>query len=138
MTNHPQVTVDYFGYPIKVDEGMVELLQLIWKAGYETNNSCQDNHGNIWIAFDNVYQFHKMVQMAHDYDLKVNDEVWTTDTLKNFLDENVKTVINIGDDGHVEDDEYFPGPNIELHVSIRFPKEKKEEFIRLWRETFNK
>lgn len=130
-TQHPQVKVNYFGYEEEVDEEIADLLQLIWSCGYKTYNSCQDNNNSkIWIQFSNMYQFQKLVQTAHTYHLKVNGDGWITDTLKDFF-ENEDMEINIDDDGHLdeEEDEYFSGPNIELLVSIRFPKERKEEFM---------
>lgn len=62
---HKQIKVDYFGQQIEVDEGIADLLQLIWKNGIYTALSCEDNRshdeeGNliddnideiIWISF---------------------------------------------------------------------------------------
>ena len=55
--DHKQIDVEYNDAIITVDEGIVELLTMIWKEGYETFNSCQNNFGNIWIEFD-MYSFH--------------------------------------------------------------------------------
>lgn len=38
---HPQVQVDYHGRAIRVDEGIAELLQMVWRAGIKTSYSCQ-------------------------------------------------------------------------------------------------
>lgn len=51
-TEHKQVAVDCFGTTVEVDEGLADLLQEIWKAGIDTELSCQENQpGVAWIEF---------------------------------------------------------------------------------------
>jgi hypothetical protein len=60
---HPQVTVDYLGEPIEVDEGLKELLPLIWRHGNDTVNSCQENNikGIAWVEFSGTDGFRKIL-----------------------------------------------------------------------------
>ena len=46
--DHKQVEVEYDNDIVTVDEGIVELLTMVWKEGNETFNSCQNNFGNIY------------------------------------------------------------------------------------------
>ena len=39
-------------YGTIVDEELVTVLEYLWDIGLETSNSCQNNHGNIWIEFE--------------------------------------------------------------------------------------
>jgi len=135
---HPQIEVLYDGYQISVDEDMVDLLQLIWKEGYKTNNSCQDiNEGKVWIHFESVDDFHDILQKAYTYDLRLNKSL-CEDTLWQFFQDNVSNEINIDDNGHPDEDDdlWIPGSKVLLSVSIRFDKELKDDFTKLWTKTF--
>ncbi len=58
MANHKQVSVQYHSKLIEVDEGLAELLQLIWARGINTRNSCQENKKNTaWIQFSSAECF---------------------------------------------------------------------------------
>jgi hypothetical protein len=41
MPDHPQVAVDHAGETVSVDEGMVDLLRMLWSQGAATVFSCQ-------------------------------------------------------------------------------------------------
>ena len=139
MGTHEQVIVDYFGRDIEVDKGIEDLLKMIWDNGYRTYNSCKDNNGDIWIEFANSEQFQQMIQLSHTFDNNVNGNGFTKDTLRQFFErEYIKITIYVNDDGYVNgNDEYVSGQNINLSISLRFPKEFKKEFMMLWKETFD-
>ena len=50
---HPQrIVLHPRDGPAKVDEELAALLPQLWQLGCQTYNSCQDNHGKLWIEFD--------------------------------------------------------------------------------------
>ena len=100
--DHKQIDVEYNDAIITVDEGIVELLTMIWKEGYETFNSCQNNFGNIWIEFD-MYSFHELVQKAWDYE---TDQM-TSAHLYDFLQCECDNSVCLNDDGHPDEDDIF-------------------------------
>lgn len=53
-STHRQVTAIMPGEgPILVDEGMKDVLELLWRHGYRTNSSCQQNgYGDAFIQFE--------------------------------------------------------------------------------------
>lgn len=138
MSKHKQVTVKYLNDfdEIEVDEGMVEILKMIWDQCYDTINSCEDNFGKIWIQFHYMEDFQVLVQVAHTFSIKNKKKPYLID----FLEDHCDIRINIWDDGYLigEDDneEYITGKNTLLTPSIRFKKELKDEFIKLWKQTF--
>jgi hypothetical protein len=49
---HKQVIRNRLGNDVLVDEGLADLLQLMWNLGFNTWNSCQENRPGIaWIEF---------------------------------------------------------------------------------------
>ena len=49
ISEHKQIETSYGTI---VDEELVTVLECLWDIGHETSNSCQNNHGNIWIEFE--------------------------------------------------------------------------------------
>ena len=143
MTNHKQVKVYYFGYDeeIEVDEDIADLLQLIWKQGYRTIMSCQNNFNYIWIHFSYLKEFKSLYRTAYNFHLNKGKK-YNNITLYSFLEKtfcNIK--LQIDDDGYLinEDkfnEEYISGSNIEFSVSVRFDIGLKDLFIQLWKQTF--
>jgi hypothetical protein len=70
MHEHKQVAVRYRGETVTVDEGLVRLLDLIWRHGIGTDNSCQENRPGIaWIQFpsaDDAKRFLNLVSVYPD------------------------------------------------------------------------
>jgi hypothetical protein len=65
MHNHTQVDVDHDGEMVKVDEGMSEIMSLLWKHGIETLGSCQENQPGIaWVQFASTPGFHKFLNIV--------------------------------------------------------------------------
>lgn len=138
MPNHKTVELMNPTYKdiCDIDEGIIDLISVIWRVGYSTYNSCEDNNGEIWIEFD-LEEFKSLCQIAHTFNLDHGDK-YEYDTLSNFMINDCDKTINILDDGYVieEKNEYLPGRNTWFTASIRFDKSQKDKFIKLWKQTF--
>jgi len=128
---HAQARVNTpFCGPVFVDTGLVSTLKMIWAAGYETDNSCEDNHGQIWISFDQQ-SFERLVQRAHD---SYKSALTYSENLGEFLETSCETDATWSDDGHVNaEDEWVSGDTIYFHVSVRFDRVLLDTFIRLFK-----
>ena len=127
---HKQVNVVCFGDNIEVDEGIADLLQMIWKSGFMTFLSCEDNIDNcIWINFP-LSDFKSILRIAY--------KIKPYDGLLDFIDNKTHSVkFQWADDGYVDDtDNWINGDNLEFDVSLRFDKSLKNEFMDLWKKTF--
>ncbi|RDJ35585.1 MAG: hypothetical protein DWQ19_12270 [Crenarchaeota archaeon] len=68
MHLHKQVEVIYQGHQITIDEGLKELLPLIWKFGIKTELSCQENKPGIaWISFNTSHDAKMFLNLAAVY-----------------------------------------------------------------------
>jgi hypothetical protein len=115
---------------VHIDEGMVELISLIWDNKIETDNSCQENFpGTAWISFLTAHDFHKFINLVAVY--PKDDEVFwetlygrITNCGENDWSYDIHPV-DIGVLRYLEDDECietFSGiHNFESSVSVRFP-----------------
>ena len=114
---------------IEIDEEIVDLVQLFWDEEFFTWNSCQDNFGDIWIEID-IVDFTHIVEMSYDHDdeSELYDYLQTCDTKFQF-----------SDDGYCDEktNEWISGENQIYTVSLRFPKEDKDKFIKMWKDVFN-
>jgi hypothetical protein len=111
MPEHRQVLVDApFCGPILVDAGLASTLAMVWKEGYTTINSCEDNHGQIWIEFDQ-YSFELLVQRAH------------AENLCRFLETSCRTEVIWQDDGDT----------IHFYASMRFDRDLLDTFTKLFK-----
>ena len=131
MPKHRQVLVDapFFCDPISVDAGLASTLEMVWKEGYITYNSCEDNFGELWIEFD-MNSFHRLVQRAHD---SYKDADSYTENLGEFLETSCETRTTWNDDGYPNDeDEWISGETIELYISVRFDRGLLDTFTRLF------
>ena len=130
-SKHKQVSVDYFGDIIEVDEGIVDLLQMIWKSGFDTLLSCEDNIDNcIWINFE-LSDFKRIMKSA--YSMKREGGIY------DFVQEKSHSIyFHFHDDGCTDEtDNWIQGDNLYFDVSLRFNKDLKNEFMVLWKETFS-
>lgn len=114
MLRHPQQLVSYEGTDIEVDEGIACLLQLLWKEKIKTYNSCQDNMGMIWINMD-----------LEDYKRTVERTRHQNKELYKFFNHSLSTI-------HY----YMIKDSMHWTISLRFNKNRKDEFIKLWIATF--
>lgn len=46
-TDHQTQTVLYHGRPVEIDTKMVDLMQEVWKRGWDTQGSCESDHKNV-------------------------------------------------------------------------------------------
>jgi hypothetical protein len=52
MPEHPQVRIEHGSWSADVDEEIAPLILACWRAGVDTDNSCQENRPGIaWIEF---------------------------------------------------------------------------------------
>lgn len=138
MRQHKQVKVKYLGNEIEVDEGLGELLPLIWKLGCNTCNSCQENMPGItWIQFGQSGSLNIFLNAIAQYP-ENHPEPWNTlygrmmkynhSTKREKTDwkydvhpVNFGTYDKVSEDGkYVE--EIYSGRNLmEISISVRFP-----------------
>ncbi len=118
--DHKQVpVVDNHGETVKVDEGIVDMLTLIWNHDIDTELSCQENTGGrIWICFP-LYAFKQLGRLA----VKSKDQ-----SLYLFLLHHCEREIIFDDENSEE--------LVTFSVSLRFHKSLKQEFMDCWRRTF--
>ena len=64
---HEQVTVQTPDGPAEVDRGIASLLQRLWDRGINTDMSCQDNMGSVWISF-RLSDFMRLHRLARESD----------------------------------------------------------------------
>ena len=141
MTEHRQVKV--YNYcsteEVEVDEGIADLLQLLWNNEVNTVLSCEDNAGGkIWIEFREE-DYKKLYSQAVPYhrdncvygDRNAFCEAKTC--LLYYLDVVTDTEFNAGccSDMGKEEFEFYGNlpPFISYYVSMRFPKADKQLFM---------
>ena len=143
---------DDFGYPheqvevsapfgtIKVDKGIVDTLQMIWKEGYHTYLSCENNHGKVWISFDNK-DYERLVTHAvstEDRDdltsVKLGEEV---ESLHSFLETKCESSLRWMCDGEPDDSGVYWHTNGEVifMISLRFDVELLDTFKKLFKRS---
>jgi hypothetical protein len=130
--HHPQVTVDYLGYPIEVDEGLKELLPLIWSYGIDTLNSCQENKKGIaWIQFSGTGGFRKFLGLIARYPQE-HEIFWETlygRMMQHGSEGDWKydmLLVNSGVIEHLIDDDEIVAEHLgfnffDCEISVRFP-----------------
>ena len=124
MIEHKQISLfnPFYNDMINVDEGMTEILEILWhQAEINTQLSCEDNNGKIWIHFD-FEDFQDFTSLIFTY----NPEFYHHFIIECNLD------LVLSDDGYVDEetDEYIKGWVLEYSVGFRFDKNKKDEFIK--------
>ena len=148
MANHKQVEVysPIYECMIEVDEGIAELIQLIWDLGLQTNNSCQENMpGIMWVSFpsEDAERFLTIMALRREEDFEsddppssmygrimdpANENSWDfrvcLDDLSEVLDEESDTIYHEGDS------------EIRIFVSIRFPVSDYDEVVDRLREFY--
>lgn len=137
-TKHKQVSVDYFGADIEVDEGISDLLQMIWKSGFRTEMSCEHNIDNcIWICFE-LSTFKNIIREAWKYNFSSNQKPYSAGLYYFITNKTHSKELIWNDNGfpNNDDSDWIPGDQLYFEVSLRFNKSLKVEFINLWKETF--
>jgi hypothetical protein len=57
MSNHPTVTLQRYGEPVEIDEGMVPLIKQLWARGIDTGGCCEGptgEQGGAWLSILNI------------------------------------------------------------------------------------
>jgi hypothetical protein len=71
MNEHPSIElVSPLGDGVQIDHDIAPLIQWLWDRGWQTVNSCQDNHGYVWIEFFSATEAEAFL----DYIMKRGDE----------------------------------------------------------------
>ena len=78
MAHHKQVEVynPKDDNMTEIDEGIVELIQLLWDLGIKTDNSCQENRpGVMWVSIlgSDVERFLTIIASKREEDLETED-----------------------------------------------------------------
>jgi hypothetical protein len=129
---HPTVEID--GVPI--DEGIAQLIRLLWDLDLDTTNSCQDNNGRVWVEFATPYDAEEFLNRIAIYEdgldtlynrirgawVPVDDDTWQTSNAWRYdvspVDLSVREEITEQD----ELEEISEGPaQFTFRVSVRFP-----------------
>jgi hypothetical protein len=123
---HKQVAIEYGRNKAEVDEGLADLILAMWRAGIDTDLSCQENFKNIaWIAFptqedirllsvvifdaDRQYFYNKIESQSRTLRSVAKDDKWYTSL---DIMERCK---------FVSEDEVEGTGDIDISFSIRFP-----------------
>ncbi len=113
-----------------VDEGVLDIIKLFWDQGCHTINSCQNNFGKVWIEID-LESFKKLLlKMQYSNKNELSDYFLLRCENKIQWDPDTEYFYKKEDECHILDGNFFS-------VSIRFPIEDKEKFIRMWKDTFD-
>lgn len=127
MADHPtQNILDNYGRIIPIDRNIANLIAILWRRGYKTNNSCQDNFVYsacwqkkkhfVWICFDSAKHASRFmteyIGTSHDRLYSVQGE-W----------EISMPVINTNTHYDVDEDmvEDLLPFKLEFSCSVRFP-----------------
>lgn len=140
---HPQVIADLGpGHrQTYVDEKLKPILEKLNKNGFKTQNSCQDNHGKIWIQFNPISSWTKLMEKALFDHLDQNEfqrihgQEDNYETLWGFISDWVKYTVNYDEPDLSDEDEFYERTGgfsrnyiLNESISIRFPKEMLSKF----------
>lgn len=117
---HSQVLIynDQIEEYIEIDKDISNLLREIWKLGYITYNSCQDNNKYIWIEFD-LQHGKVFFEYINNYFVKNLDFF---DEIEDFHIDDIKLDICFDNSKIIDDDHFEYVDNIYWSLSIRFPQ----------------
>ncbi len=131
----------FVGMDADIDIEIAPLIEKVWRAGFHTFNSCQENQpGIIWIEFDldDGLQFLNIVadEYSDDYDSLYNRirHGWETKDKKSIDWEFAINLVDWSIESRYEGENGEPGdiycietptgpPNFIPFLSVRFPKE---------------
>ena len=72
-SRHPFEVLDYEGDPVQIDVEIVPLIKAIWWHGLETDLSCQDQDGRVWLEMPGRDAERLLRLLAHrDRELRAN------------------------------------------------------------------
>jgi hypothetical protein len=124
--DHKQVeTVD----GILVDEKLVDIIEWLWQHDIQTQNSCQDNDGCIWIQiyFSDFERFLKCMVTANPWSALYY--IKNVDLRYTYSDDDELSIDDLEDElAEVYHLDYRFCPFQPESVSIRFPKDDLDYF----------
>jgi hypothetical protein len=116
---HRQVPVPYDGGTVEVDEGMAELLSVVWAHGVRTRASCEsDCDGMASVSFESPADATTFCNLATDADTPDLPDTWEC---RGWADNLARDVY--GEPDHV------------LRLTLRFPPEHIEVVLDYARAT---
>lgn len=135
--NHKQLELNFDNKSYFIDEGIVDIIKLIWNQDYDIYNCCEDYFGNIYIEFPDIDQFQDLIQKAHEFHLENFDKL-NSETLNKFLRTECSISSRIHDNGYfnLTTNQYQYGMYTFLVMIIAFNKNSKDKFIKLWNDVF--
>ena len=79
MVDHEQVEIEVRpGLRISVDKGLEKIIMRLWAWDIETDNSCIDNNGKVWIAFASFFDVRLFTTMIFLSGYKSVNVVWSS------------------------------------------------------------
>ena len=137
MLEHEQVEIEIFpDCKIKVDKGLEDIISNFFHWKMYTGNSCIDNNGKIWIAFESFYECHHFMKFVLKNRTMINGQGYIRETLYDYLEENAEFKLHFDEEGIVRNDEFIGNGQLTDSVSLRFPAEDLENFRSLFFEVF--
>jgi hypothetical protein len=110
----------------EVDEGVCELLTILWEQGIRTYASCENVKGKVWVEMD-LRDYKRLVTTAKSLNKKLFD----------LLGEKVKAVIDFDD---TEIDATVANPVVVDYITwvvdLIFSPKYKDTLVQLLRETY--
>lgn len=149
-TDHPQVPfTTLYGEKVEVDEGLLEILEVLKRFGVVTLASCQDNLGQGYISAlrPGMNQFLKKVFSFRDYSDEANDFVngfksgFKVVDISIFVKDGTvrfplyESSRGVHDPEGYQIEHYFRNDKAPSMV-IRWPHEKNETFLNLLIEMY--
>jgi hypothetical protein len=129
MTKHKQVEIYHseLNKTVEVDEGISELIELLWELDVGTRFSCQeDRPGIIWIQFsnDSAEHFLNTVSYYRDEEVGISESLY-----KRMVDSDLEGGWEI--EAVPYDEAYEDLPSyMWFEISIRFPSSDYEKILK--------
>jgi hypothetical protein len=114
---HRQVQVRSPSGPVEVDEGLEPLLRSLWSLGVNTEMSCRDNMGSVWIytSLDDFQRLHALARASDDLAYFLDSCHYE---MRSWTPEHFASECGL-EQGDLQ---------AQLRVSLRFPKQHMERF----------
>ena len=136
---HNQVEIIVFDggeeYKIEVDKGIEDVIKNCFHWDFPTNNSCIDNNGFIWIAFDYFQDVRRMMQFLLANNTHINGGGWKRETLFEYLSEKGEFNLCFNENcvfDPNEQDTVIGNGTLDCSVSLRFPKQDFIKFGKIY------
>jgi len=144
MSDHKQEEISvqhpYYGtISFYVDEKIKDIIINCFYWNFPTVLSCQDNNGNIWLAFELFNNVKELMQLTLAHRMSINGQGFVQETLFDYIEQNVNFDISFTDqsisDPNNKDTVISTGV-IDYIISMRFPSSDLKHFQKLFFEVF--